>query len=365
MYNSSFSHQVILEFTNSFQEHRKDLSAVLLMPEKQLWLGSDETSTIERLSLADTGKFTNHQQFKVSEFIPLPAPEDEEIDIEGLSYADNYLWFVGSHSYKRKKPKPQHPDIKNIQRLTKVTTEPNRYILGRIPLINGQLFASYPHPQNPDLLLTAAKLELTTTGNVLMTALADDPHLGFFVKAAIPGKDNGFDIEGIAIDQNRIFLGLRGPVLRGWAIILEIELENSNLGLMTLRLIGEGNKNYKKHFLWLNGLGIRDLCLDGENLLILAGPTMDLDGPVQVYHWQNASKMAENLLHYPEFIQNIPFGHREDHAEGMTLFHQIAEKPALLIIYDSPAPTRLLGEASVVADVFELRMGDGETGKNK
>jgi hypothetical protein len=26
-----------------------------------------------------------------------------------------------------------------------------------------------------------------------MTPLADNPHLGLFIKAAIPGKDNGFD----------------------------------------------------------------------------------------------------------------------------------------------------------------------------
>jgi hypothetical protein len=48
-----------------------------------------------------------------------------------------------------------------------------------------------------------------------MDALADDPHLGFFVGAMIPGKENGFDVEGLAFYQNRIFLGLRGPVLRG------------------------------------------------------------------------------------------------------------------------------------------------------
>ena len=83
--------------------------------------------------------------------------------------------------------------------------------------------------------------------------------MGSFIKAAIPGKDNGFDIEGLAIYQNSIFLGLRGPVVRGWAMILEIELEDSKPGLMKLRKIGEENKGYKKHFIWLNGLGIRDL----------------------------------------------------------------------------------------------------------
>jgi Protein of unknown function (DUF3616) len=214
--------------------------------------------------------------------------------------------------------------------------------------------------------LSAAKLELTNQDNLLMRALADDPHLGFYIQAAIPGKDNGFDIEGISIYQNRIFLGLRGPVLRGWAVILEIDLENSNLGLMTLKPIGEKNKAYKKHFLWLNGLGIRDLCLDGEDMLILAGPTMDLDGPVQIYRWQGGFNSAENSLSYPELVQDIPYGNREDHAEGMTIFNDVSGKPSLLVVYDSPAKNRLLGDRTVIADVFALGVqGGGEIIKEK
>ncbi|BAY34657.1 hypothetical protein NIES2107_65630 [Nostoc carneum NIES-2107] len=359
MHNCNLIEQVSLTFTESFQKHRTDLSALLLTPDKHLWLGSDESSTLERLSLLDGMNFGDHQQFRVAEFISLPAPESEEIDIEGLAYDDYYLWLVGSHSYKRKKPKTKHTDVKNIQRLATVTSEPNRYILGRIPLVDGKLFSSCPHPQNPDVQLSAAKLEYINQSNLLMTALADDPHLGLYIQAAVPGKDNGFDIEGISIYQNRIFLGLRGPVLRGWAVILEIELENSTPGLMTLRPIGDEQKGYKKHFLWLNGLGIRDLALDGEDLLILAGPTMDLDGPVQLYCWQGGVNLAENLLSYPELLQDIPYGNREDHAEGITLLNDITGKPSLLLVYDSPAKSRLVGESGVIADLLSLVMGNG------
>ncbi|WYL93239.1 MAG: DUF3616 domain-containing protein [Gloeotrichia echinulata IR180] len=354
MENTYLINKVFLNFADSFAAHREELSAAVLTREKHLWLGSDESSTIERLALVEANQFGNHQQFRVAEFISLPGPEDEEIDIEGLAYADYYLWLVGSHSYKRKKHKPENTDIKNIQRLAKIAIEPNRYILGRIPLVDGQLFSSCPHPEHPDVQLSAGKLELTNQGNLLMVALADDPHLGWFVKAAIPGKENGFDIEGIGVDQNRIFLGLRGPVLRGWAIILEIEIENSILGLMTLRQIGNENKGYKKHFLWLNGLGIRDLCRDGQDLLILAGPTMDLDGPVQLYRWKNGVNSPENVLNYPELLQDIPYGNREDHAEGITLFEDVVGIPSLLVVYDSPAKTRLVGNGGVIADVLKL-----------
>ena len=354
MPNLHLLNQVLLTFGDSFQKHREDLSTVLLTHQKYLWLGSDETSTIERLSLIDTDKFTEHQQFRVAEFINLPAPEEEEIDIEGLAYADNYLWFVGSHSYKRKKSKPENTDAKNFKRLAKIESEPNRYILGRIPLIDGKLCSSCPHPEKPDVQLNAGKLEMTNQGNLLMTALADDAHLGLFIKAEIPGKDNGFDIEGIGIYQNRVFLGLRGPVLRGWAVVLEIELEDSTPGLMKLKQIGELKELYKKHFIWLNGLGIRDLYVDDKDLLILAGPTMDLDGPVQVYRWLNGVNLGENVFSNPAFVQDIPYGNREEHAEGMTMFQDVAGIPSLLVVYDSPAKSRLVGDSGVIADVFKL-----------
>ncbi|GAB1540882.1 DUF3616 domain-containing protein [Scytonema sp. NUACC21] len=351
----SLINQVLLTFSDdNFKAHREDLSAVLLTSDKHLWLGSDETSTLERLSAIDNSKFAEHKQFHVANFISLPAPEDEEIDIEGLAYNDYYLWLVGSHSYKRKKTKSDKSDEKNIKRLAKVQSEPNRYIIGRIPLVNGDLFSSCPHPTNPEVELSAAKLEVTNKGNQLMEALANDQHLGFFVQAAIPGKDNGFDVEGIAVYQNKIFLGLRGPVLRGWSIILEIELEDSAPGLMRLRTLGEGEQKYKKHFLFLNGLGIRDLFLHDKDFLILAGPTMDLDGPVQIYRLANGVNLPENRLHYPEVLLDIPYGNRDDHAEGITAYQDIAGVPSILVVYDSPNKNRLVGDASAMADVFKL-----------
>lgn len=353
MDNPSLLNQVTLKFKDGFKEHREDVSAVRLMPDKYLWLGSDETSTLERLSAVDSQTFAQHKQFLVANFIELPMPEDQEIDIEGIAYSDYYLWFVGSHSWKRKKPKSKKTDIENIERLTKLESEANRYILGRIPLIDGELLPSCPHPENPNEQLTSAKLYLTHRGNLLMDALASDPHLGAFVEATIPGKENGFDIEGLAINQNRIFLGLRGPVLRGWAVMLEIELEDIGLGRLLLKKVGQ-KKPYKKHFIYLNGLGIRDLCWDGEDLLILAGPTMDLDGPVRVYRLKDGVNLQENVLSKPDIVREIPYGNSEDHAEGMTLFTDFTQKPSVMVVYDSPAQSRLQGDGDVIADVFEL-----------
>ena len=64
-----------------------------------------------------------------------------------------------------------------------------------------------------------------------MEALRQDPHLGPFLRtshgeadgkharAPLASKENGFDIEGLAAFDRRLILGLRGPVLRGWAML--------------------------------------------------------------------------------------------------------------------------------------------------
>lgn len=344
--------QVSLQFQDGAQL-QGDLSAIALTPDHSLWLGSDETTTIECLTPVDAHTFENHQHFPLADLLNLPDKENE-IDIEGLDYTDYYLWVVGSHSTKRKKPKPEKPDLKGIRRLAKVTSEPNRYLLARIPLVDGKLHLSYQHPDHPEEQLTAAMLETTKHGNLLMEALVADPHLGSFIKAEIPSKDNGFDVEAIAVQQDKVFLGLRGPVLRGWAIILELAIAQTESTQLTLKPIGAEGELYKKHFVDLQGLGIRDLCLQGQDLLILAGPTMSLDGPVQVFRLENGANLEDNVLSQPEMIMDLPYGQGDHHAEGMALFTPVIREPSILVVYDSPAAATITEASGVLADVFKL-----------
>src|SRR5262249_43259516 len=79
-------------------------------------------------------------------------------------------------------------------------------------------------------------------GSDLTDALAKDKHMRAFL--SIPGKDNGFDIEGLAVVGDRIFIGLRGPVLRGWALILELELKEAEGKASTLELKPNRTKGY-------------------------------------------------------------------------------------------------------------------------
>ncbi|MBD2104686.1 DUF3616 domain-containing protein [Leptolyngbya sp. FACHB-261] len=366
MQTTTSAHQVLLKFDHQFEALRDNLSVATLTPDGHLWLASDETASLERLSPTAANTFAEHQRFALSEFLELPGrpnkknPQPAEVDIEGLAFADHYLWLVGSHSSKRCKPKPDKSDPENIQRLAKVKTDGNRYLLARIPLVEGELHRTCPHPNHPKQVLCAAQLEGTYQSNCLLDALRKDIHLGPFL--SIPSKDNGFDIEGLAVIGNQVFIGLRGPVLRGWAVILELQVKDAGPSALKLKKIGEAGQPYKKHFVDLNGLGIRELCLDGSDLLILAGPTMALDGPVKIFRLPCPAQLTAQSLSRPTELFQVPHGQSTDHAEGITLCPRSLcsdsgaadAARSILVVYDAPADSRKEQPGAVLADVFEL-----------
>jgi hypothetical protein len=175
-----------------------------------------------------------------------------------------------------------------------------------------------------------------------------------------PGKDNGLDVEGIAVAGARVYLGLRGPVLRGWAMVLELRPEVDPRDPERLRLIPfDDGRPYRKHVLRLRGLGVRDLCPHGDDLLVLAGPTMDLDGPVHVFRWHGALRVDMPQVVRGDLLScelDLPYGAGNDHAEGIGLVDG-AGGPRLLVVYDSPSPARLTEDGAVLADVVRLPTG--------
>jgi hypothetical protein len=377
---------VLLEFDPKLnkiskkKELRHGLSVVVKVGDT-LWVTNDETITLERLSRRKGDdkagqSYGDHKQFHLIDYLPLPVrpPEDaeddfEEADLEGLDYKDGYVWLVGSHSLKRKKvDKKDDEDDKDewvkdsIKNLAKVTSDGNRFLLARIPVVEEDgTYTLKKEVEAGGEKRMAALLDCTTTGSRITEAIAEDKHLKKFL--SIPGKDNGFDIEGLARVGSRVFIGLRGPVLRGWAVILEIEPEASegDPSKLQLKKINPDNpesSTYRKHFLDLNGLGIRDMFAQGSDLLILAGPTMELDGPIAIYRWKGgAQPEGESVVARSELpkVGDVPYGVGEDRAEGMTLFSADGNGGAsILVVYDMASAGRQPGKSGVEADVFTL-----------
>jgi len=321
--------RALLQLGNKDSDLRGDLSAAATTPDGTLWVASDELQSIERLTQIAPYVFGEHQSVQIRDFLPL-ADAASEVDIEGMAYADHYLWFTGSHSLKRTKTKGKH-ERKDIARIARVQIEVNRFLLARIPVIGNTLFASCSHPEKPRRMLSAAALAHDGDSNALIEALREDDHLGPFLSFPLGDKENGFNIEGLAVRGDRVFLGLRGPVLDGWAIILDLELQETEAGVLSLSNSNDGKPAYTKHFLNLDGLGVRELQFDGDDLLVLAGPTMRVEGAMKLFRIKDAlNQTKDSLLSVAdgdlELLFVLPFTLGADHAEGMACLPCLNEK---------------------------------------
>lgn len=360
------------------REFRASLSSLVVMDAgRTLLIGGDETvrvtPSIERLTLQPDASYGEHCSFAVSDFIELRDDSlDEgrvgEIDLEGMDHEAGYLWFTGSHSSNRKRPSAAKSTREQVEQLATVRRGKNRFLVGRIPIVE-EASASR-------LTKKHAGRRATHLKRGWFKQLRSDPHLGSFLSGLdgdrdriVPGKDNGFDIEGLSATTRsdgttRLLLGLRGPVLRGFAIVLELcPGSDDRDGLEVAPVPGaRGGRCYRKHFLDLGGLGVRDLGVFGEDLWILAGPTMALDGPVALFRWRapfadpesgdTLTRLDGDRLRRELWL---PFGNGDDHAEAFALIENgPLSPPSLMLVYDSPSPERLQGPAAVLADVFEL-----------
>ena len=330
----------------------EDLSAATRIG-RSLFLSCDETAGVDRLTPRADGVWGDHVHFNLSAHFELPAGPGGEMDIEGLAVDDGWLWVVGSHSLKREKPDAANPDgTKALRAMAVVERDPNRYFLGRLPLAESEPGVFEPRaevdgrrPQSVDLDRSSGRLNHW---------LRHDPLLKPFLH--LPSKENGFDVEGIAARGLRVWLGLRGPVLRGWAVVLELHMKVDGDGRLKARRL-DGKKRYRMHLLESRGLGIRDLNLDGDDLVVLLGPTMASDGPAHVVRWRDAVGRTTSGLVDPEHLEHVeelPYRGQVDHPEGLGSWPE-GGPDGYLVVYDSPAPARLdRTRRRVRADVVRL-----------
>jgi hypothetical protein len=328
-----------------------------------LWVAGDEACGLERLRRLDPVgtellRFGEARDFPLAELLDLPGAADDEADLEGMAVEGGWLWVVGSHGLKRKNAKPGREHADNARRLAKVSLDANRRLLARLPIEADASGAPCLVRQASDGR-RAQRLKGDAQDNLLTRALADDPHFGPYM--GIPGKDNGFDIEGLAVQGQRLLLGLRGPVLRGWSALLEIEVEarGDQLRLLPLdRSGGGGELLVRKHFLQLEGLGIRDLHFSGDDLYILAGPTMVLDGDIRIFKWTGAVPLLAANREPVRFetgldaMLSLPHGRGCDRAEALcALPPAVAGRlPGWLVLYDAPGAERREGKSTVFGD---------------
>jgi hypothetical protein len=263
-----------------------------------LVVGSDEGNTVQILK-HDGDRYT---------VLPRDVILDgqaKEIDIEGIAAEDGFVYVVGSHSRVRKKVDDTHTAQENRQRLLVVERDENRERLYRFRLdSNGEMSA----------------LEVTS----LMPAIEQDPVLHAFTR--VPSKENGVDIEGIAVRDGRLYVGFRGPVLRdNYVPVLHTRFGNpvSDVSLL---------------FVNLGGLGIRDLAPVRHGFLILAGPVGDGPGSYQLYFWDGRDclpgrRPPEEPVGRIEWLGTIAT-EEEAKAEGVTVLEESQMAYEVIIVFD-------------------------------
>ena len=248
--------------------------------------------------------------------VPEARAEDSEdtlreMDLEGLAVEGNSLYVIGSHSAKRKSVAAvDNTREKNRSRLTS---------------------AARRQPYRDCLL----KIELNDDGtkqSITRTSLAEylDTTEPFKTHRSVAGKENGVDIEGLAVKDGILYVGFRGPVLRGnYVPILRCKFSDPPTECELL-------------FVNLEGRGVRDLIAVKNGLLILAGPIGDGSETYRLCYWNGEDHVPGTDVERArqdlglKSLGDLPMPDSRGplKAEGMALVRETAQTWELIVMFD-------------------------------
>jgi len=264
--------------------------------ENYLFLATDEGSQLEMLKKNSSQQWLSHRVVHLSN-------NSDEIDIEALAWKKPYLYVLGSHSAKRKKIKTSLSIKENLSRLQKTSLEPNRQQLFRVEFDNE---------------MNALQSESLSIQYLLKT----HPILSAFT--GLPSKENGVDIEGLAIDKKgRLLLGFRGPVLRGnLAPVLRLKLNKKDFSI----------KKSKTLYLSLAGNGIRGLSEAESQFLVLTGAVGDQNTPYQVFLWDGSHNLFGQNTKHLQRLCDLPSS--QGKPEGIQFIKKTTRHIEFIIVQD-------------------------------
>jgi Protein of unknown function (DUF3616) len=294
------------EFAGNLVEAR-DLSAAQLIGD-YLAIASDEGTVMQLLRREDEAFY------QVVQDVPLLPREAGEIDMEALAAQGDTVYVLGSHSLTRNRARHGLSRAKNREQLGTIAIEPARDKIFR--------FRVDTVTAKPGSAIESASLR---------PLLEVDPLLGLF--ANTPGKENGVDFEGLAVAGGRLYLGLRGPVLRGnYVPVLSMAFED--IGLCNQGFDGRA-ETCGLVFVDLAGRGIRSLHSVSDGFLILAGPVNDGNFSYQVYFWDGGDCLPDKGNTACQLLQlgEVPRKERTG-AEGLAVLEESVNSWRIMVVYD-------------------------------
>ncbi len=223
-----------------------------------------------------------------------------ELDGEGVAFSAPYFYVVGSHGCARKK---------NEFRLSS-------FILSRVRVDDAGQPAANDAVQN-----TYRVSDVLQNAGEAAKFFAQD----LKTKA-------GLNIEGIAVDGDRIWFGLRAPFDKdSRAFLVEASVKD---------LFEAGHDPSKAAPIApipvaLDKLGIRDLAvLPNNRLLILAGATEGPEVPFRIFIFNPTDRSTTELGTLPGVTQTVENEKVLGKAEGITVLDMDADKIRAVVLFD-------------------------------
>jgi hypothetical protein len=295
-----------VEFSGGIKEP-EDISAIAQVG-SFLVIGSDEAvgdeNFIQVLKEVGPDHYEVHRDILLFEG---NKKDGKELDIEGIAVEADTVYVVGSHSARRKLITQDKKYKKNRRKLQEeeIDDRKNRAWLFRLT-IDDQGRGSGRKKKS------------------LRKIIKNDRVLKTFSK--IPSKENGVDIEGIAAKGEWLYVGFRGPVLRGnYVPVMKLKFD-------------EPAETYELLYVNLAGRGFRDIKPVSDGFLIVAGPVGYGPGSHQLYHWDGKDvipgkdRRAEDIgkVHLLGEIRPP----KDGRAEGILVLQEEDTSYELIIVYD-------------------------------
>ena len=281
-------------------ESEKDISAITLIGDYIL-VGSDEGNYLQLL------KKQHALHYRQVDKIILDK-NTEEIDIEGITRQGETIYVICSCALVRKSLKAKKKIKENIDRLQTISSEQDRSS-------RCQLFKFTFDPDSGN----ASDIEVIDLKDILLK----DQILGRFMN--IPSKENGVDIEGIAVDNETLYLGFRGPVLRGNYVPIMVTTFDHP-------------ESYKLLYVQMDGRGVRDITKVRDGFLIVGGPVGDGEGAYNLYFWDGTNSIPGKDQEIDAQMVNLgTIPTKGAKAEGITVINETETDYEVLIVYDTLA----------------------------
>jgi Protein of unknown function (DUF3616) len=248
----------------------------------------------------------------------------DNLDGEGVAYAESFFYVVGSHGCSRKKNKFQL----------------SSFILARIK-VDAQ---GRPIDTSGGVLGEGEFSKAVQTTYRVSDWLTGSKDVAEFFGTSLKEK-NGLNIEGVAAQGDRIWFGLRAPITTASSDGKKLDKQTFIVGGKIADLFAPGDKpseaTPETAFFDLSGLGIRDLAaLPDGRLLILAGPTSEEVVPYRLFVADPGRKKAKLIGVLPEVKGRVKNDDGEDEevtgkAEGVALLGVTAGSAQAVILFDS------------------------------